>query len=143
MPRFLSVIALLSSVSFFTVPVLADTPNLQPGLWSYDTVSTIEGAVNLPPQNMTNQECLTQQDLNKGVDMLNIPEQCSLTQTDIAKDRADFAATCNMGGMTSVYNGHTKFYGDHLQGQMRSETDTPLGTMIMNMTFNAKRVGEC
>lgn len=124
-------------------PILAETPNLQPGLWAYDTVSTIEGPLNLPPQNTSNQECLTQEDLNKGVDMLNIPEQCQLTQTDIAHDRADFAATCMMGGMSSIYKGHTLFKGDHLDGMMRSETDTPLGKMIMNMTFKAKRVGGC
>ena len=143
MPRFVSLISLISSALLFTVPALAETPNLQPGLWAYDTVSIVEGPVNLPPQNMQNEECLTQQDLNKGVDMLNIPEQCRLTQTDIGRDRADFAATCNMGGMNSVYKGHSTFNGDRLQGQMRSETDTPLGKMIMNMTFKAKRVGEC
>lgn len=124
-------------------PVMAETPNLQPGLWAYDTVSTIEGPLNLPPQNTSNQECLTQDDLNKGVDMLNIPEQCQLTQTDISHERADFAATCMMAGMSSVYKGHTLFNGDQLNGMMRSETDTPLGKMIMNMTFKAKRVGGC
>lgn len=143
MPRFVSLTSLVCSAVLFSTPVLADTPNLHPGLWAYDTVSTVEGPVNLPPQNVKNQECLTQQDLDKGVDMLNIPEQCTPTRTDIGRDRADFAATCNMGGMNSVYQGHSTFSGDQLQGQMRSETDTPLGKMIMNMNFTAKRIGEC
>lgn len=121
----------------------ADTPNLQPGLWAYTNVTTVEGAVSLPPQTSNNQECLKQADLDKGVDMLNIPEQCTLTRVEISRDNADFAATCNMGGMTSMYNGHTDFLGNKLQGSMDSETDTPLGKMLMNMAFTAKRVGDC
>jgi len=143
MPRIVSLASFLCCAWLLSAPVQAETPNLHPGLWAYDTVSTVEGPINLPPQNMKNEECLTQQDLNKGVDMLNIPEQCTLTQTDIARDRADFAATCNMGGMTSAYKGHSTFNGDTLQGKMRSETDTPLGKMIMNMSFTAKRIGAC
>jgi hypothetical protein len=133
----LTVLPLMASVAF------ADTPNLQPGLWAYTHITTIEGAVSLPPQSSKNQECLQQQDLDKGVDMLNIPEQCTLTRVDIKRDRADFAASCDIGGMTSSYEGHTDFNGDTLEGQMQSETDTPLGKMLMNMTFNAKRVGDC
>lgn len=143
MPRFVFLISVLCSAVLVAAPVMAESPNLQPGLWAYDTVSTVEGPVNLPPQNMKNKECLTQQDLDKGVDMLNIPKQCTLTRTDIRRDRADFAATCTMGGMNSFYQGHSIFSGNQLNGQMRSETQTPLGPMIMNMTFKAKRVGEC
>lgn len=133
----LTVLPLMASVAF------ADTPNLQPGLWAYTHITKIEGAVSLPPQSSKNQECLQQQDLDKGVDMLNIPEQCTLTRVDIKRDRADFAASCDIGGMTSSYEGHTDFNGDTLEGQMQSETDTPLGKILMNMTFNAKRVGDC
>lgn len=138
-----SFIPVLTATLLLATHAQAETPNLQPGLWAYTNVTTIEGAVSLPPQTTNNRECLKQEDLDKGVDMLNIPEQCTLTRVDISRDKADFAATCNIGGMTSAYNGHTDFLGDKLQGKMDSETDTPLGKMLMNMAFTAKRVGDC
>jgi hypothetical protein len=124
-------------------PVLAETPNLQPGLWSYTNSSTIEGPMSIPPQTTSNQECLKQEDLDKGVDMLDIPQKCTVTKADIFRDSTDFAATCDMGGLTSLYKGHASFHGDHLKGKMRSEMNTPLGKVIMNMDFKAKRIGEC
>jgi hypothetical protein len=136
---------LLSFISFaaFASAALADTPNLQPGLWAYDNVSTIEGPLNLPPQNHSNQECLKQDDLDKGVDMLNIPESCTITRADIYRDKTEFAATCDMSGIASSYQGFANFHGDHLDGKMTSEMDSPLGKIIMHMNFTAKRVGDC
>lgn len=143
MSRFSHLFTILTSALMVAGPVLAETPNLYPGLWSYTNSTTVEGPMSMPPQTASNKECLKQEDLNKGVDMLNIPEQCTITQADIFRDRADFAATCNLSGMTSSYKGHTAFHGDRLEGKMTSETDTPLGKMIMKMDFKAKRIGEC
>lgn len=39
----------------------------------------------MPAQTNSNQECLTQEDC-RGVDVLNIPESCNVTQTDIKHD---------------------------------------------------------
>ena len=99
--------------------------------------------MTVAPQTTRNQECLKQEDLDKGVEILNIPRQCSVTRADISRNGADYAATCDIGGMKSLYQGHTTFHGDHLQGNMQGETDTPLGKMIMNMDFTAKRIGQC
>ena len=137
------IIPALTAMLLMANSAKAETPNLQPGLWANTNVTTIEGAVSVPQQTTNNQECLTQKQLDKGVDMLNIPEQCSLSQVDISRDQADFAATCNMAGMTSVYQGHTDFNGNSLKGSMRSETDTPMGVMLMTMAFTAERVGDC
>ncbi len=143
MSRLIHPFFILSSALLVAVPVLAETPNLQPGLWSYTNTTSIEGPMSVAPQTARNQECLTQEDLNKGVEMLNIPKQCTITRADISRDSADYAATCDISGMKSLYKGHTDFHGDHLQGHMQGETDTPLGKMLMKMDFTARRVGEC
>lgn len=143
MSRLFPLLGYLSLSLALATPVLADTPNLAPGLWAYTNVTSISGPVSVSPQTTNNQECLKQKDLDKGVDMLNIPQSCTITQADIHRDNTQFAAVCNMSGMKSLYQGHANFHGDHLDGMMNSETDTPLGKMLMNMEFTAKRVGDC
>ena len=141
MARIIYLFALL--VTVISTPVMAAKPDLQPGMWSYTYTTSIKGPVSIKPQTMTNKECMRQQDLNKGVGMLNIPKQCTITKVNIMRDGTQFAATCNISGMSSEYQGQAKFYGDHLQGNMTSQTDTPLGKMIMDMGFTAKRIGNC
>ncbi len=40
--------SLIISAVFISMPVLADTPNLQPGLWNYTSTTNIEGPMNMP-----------------------------------------------------------------------------------------------
>lgn len=131
------------STLFFSVPALAETPNLRPGLWSYTSTSTMEGPMNVPPQTSNNQECLTQKQLDKGIDVLNIPDSCDVTQTDITHDRVDFAARCNVEGMTTMFKGYATFHGTNLKGKMTSEMNTPIGPMVMKTDYKAERVGDC
>ncbi|UPH46585.1 hypothetical protein [Methylophaga pinxianii] len=42
---------------------LAETPNLQPGLWTYTSNASVEGPMNMPAQTNSNQEYLTQEKL--------------------------------------------------------------------------------
>ena len=143
MSSYMRLLTLLAMLFIAATPVLAQTPNLKPGMWAYTNTTTIEGPVTIAPQITSNQECMKQKDLNKGVGMLNIPKQCSITKVDIFHDGTQFAASCNFSGITAVYQGHAAFHGDHLEGKMTSETDTPLGKMIMDMNFTAKRIGSC
>jgi hypothetical protein len=126
-----------------TTPALAETPNLQPGMWSHTTTTSVEGPMSMAPQSTTSQQCLTQEQVNKGVDMLEIPKQCSVTKMNVMRDTADFALTCNIQGMPMAFIGHSAFHGDNMNGQMSSEVDTPVGKMLMSMDFTAKRIGEC
>lgn len=135
-------IAMFSAV-FFSLPAVAQTPNLQPGLWAYTSNTTIEGPMNMPPQQHSNQECLTQDKLDKGIDVLNIPESCNVTQADIKQDRVDYAASCNMEGMTTLFKGYATFHGTRLEGKMSSEMNTPLGPMTMQSAYQGERIGDC
>jgi hypothetical protein len=135
----------LTCLSLMTIclPVHAETPNLQPGIWAHTTTTTIEGPMSLQPQTSTNQECLTQAQIDKGVNMLEIPQQCIVQKVKVLRDSADFAVDCDIQGIKNHFIGHTNFHGDHMDGQMSSEMNSPMGVMVMKMNFTAKRIGAC
>jgi len=134
---------LLAGLLLFTTAAVAETPDLQPGLWAYHSTATIEGPMNLPPQTSHNQECLTQHDLDKGIDVLNIPKSCSVTRADIKRSRVDYAASCTIQGVTTLFEGYATFHGTRLEGKMSSSMDTPLGKMLMKTDYKAERIGDC
>ncbi|HAO24005.1 MULTISPECIES: DUF3617 family protein [unclassified Methylophaga] len=138
--RFSVLIASLFSIS---ATALAETPNLQPGLWEYTSTTTMEGPMNFPPQTASNQECLTQAQLDKGQDVINMPEECDITQSDIKRDRVDYAASCNMDGMTTIFKGYANFKGNRIEGKMTSEMNTPIGPVNMKTDYSGERIGEC
>ncbi|MCX4193185.1 DUF3617 domain-containing protein [Methylophaga sp. OBS1] len=121
----------------------AETPDLKPGLWVYTHNTEIEGPMSIAPQTSENKQCVTQADLDKGLDVLEIPKNCKLTRVDIQPARADYAAICDMQGMQTRFSGYATFHGERMQGQMNSEMDTPLGKMIMKMDYEAHRQGDC
>lgn len=143
MPRLTFLFSLLLSTLMAATPVLAETPNLKPGLWSYTTTTTLDGPMKLTPKTANNKECLTQQQINKGIDMLDIPEQCAVLKADVFRDSSDFALSCNMQGIKTLFKGNAAFHGEHMNGEMDGEMNTPLGLMVMKMNFVSKRVGEC
>lgn len=129
---------------FINQASLADeTPDLNPGLWSYNTTITTEGPLKFPPQHDTRDQCFTQDDLDNGEAALEIPESCTISRKDIQRDRVDYAARCDMQGMTTTFEGFANFNGDQLTGEMRSEMQTPAGKMYMLMSYDAERVGDC
>ncbi|MAX52392.1 MULTISPECIES: DUF3617 domain-containing protein [unclassified Methylophaga] len=136
---------MLSCFSLMAVclPAYADKPNLTPGMWAHTTTTTIQGPMSLEPQTSSNQECLTQAQIDKGVDMLEIPKQCLVQKVNVLRDTADFAVDCDIQGIKNHFIGHTNFRGDHMDGQMSSEMNSPMGTMVMTMNFSAKRIGAC
>lgn len=143
MLRQIAFMPFITGLLFFTTSAVAETPNLQPGLWSHTSTSSIEGPMTIPSQATTNQECLTQADLDKGIDVLNIPKECTVTQADIRSDRVDYAASCNMQGVSTVFKGFATFHGTRIEGKMTSDMDTPLGKMLMKTDYSGERIGDC
>lgn len=134
---------LIITALLVSTPVLAEIPNLKPGLWSYTTTTTVDGPMSLPPKTDNNQECLTQAQINKGIDMLDIPEQCAVLKADVHRDSSDFALSCNMQGFKTLFTGKAAFRGEQMDGKMDGEMNTPFGPMLMKMDFVSKRVGAC
>lgn len=134
---------LLSTAVLFSSNGLAETPNLKPGLWSYTTTTTLEGPMNMAPNTSSSRECLTQEQINKGINMLDIPEQCIVLKADVFHDRSEFALDCNMQGIKTMFKGNAAFHGEQMNGKMDGEMNTPLGPMLMKMNFKSERIGNC
>lgn len=142
MQRLVTVSSIIASL-FISQPLMAETPNLNPGLWSHKSVTTIRGPIEIPPQTHTHEQCITKADLDQGIDALDIPENCQVTRADIQRDRVDYAARCEMEGATTDFDGYATFDGDQMQGQLASEMQTAVGVMTMRIDYQAERVGDC
>ncbi len=74
---------------------------------------------------------------------INLHESCNVTKADIKTDRVDYAASCSIEGMTTLFEGYATFHGNRLKGKMSSDMNTPLGPMKMNTEYQGERVGDC
>lgn len=137
-----SLLALLGSALLAT-SVAAATPNVTPGLWSHTNTMSMQGPMGMPPQVFSGEECITQADIDKGVDLVDMPAGCTLTQMDIRRHSMDYGMSCNMDGMQMSFTGTMTFEGERMQGEMTSEIDTPIGKMIMKMESRGERIGDC
>lgn len=135
--------AILLGLCFFTASASADTPNINPGLWSHTNTLSIDGPIQIPGQTETQQECITQDDINEGADFLEAPQSCSITRMDISHSNMNYAMTCSEQGMTYTMEGQMTFMGNSMEGQMTGEMNSPMGTMNMKIHTKAERVGEC
>lgn len=135
--------AMLTGALIFSASAIAETPNINPGLWKHTTSMSLQGPMNMPPQITTDQECITQADIDKGADFVDMPSGCNLTQIDIRRDSMDYGMSCDMQGMRATFQGQMTFNGNKMQGSMASEVDTPVGKMIMQMETEAERISDC
>ncbi|TVQ71560.1 MAG: DUF3617 family protein [Oceanospirillales bacterium] len=135
--------AVLTGAVIFSSSAQAETPNINPGFWQHNTSLSLQGPFNMPPQVTTDQECITQADIDKGVDVLDLPKECSLTTYDIRRDGADYSMQCDIQGMKADFKGRLNFNGDNMNGSMSSDVETPLGVMTMQMQTEARRIRDC
>ncbi|WP_417583811.1 DUF3617 domain-containing protein [Nitrincola sp.] len=135
--------AMLAGLCIISASASAETPNLTPGLWSHTNTMSIDGPIQIPGQTETQQECITQDDIDQGADLLEAPQSCSITRMDISRDNMHYAMTCSEQGMTYTMEGQMTFMGEHMEGQMTGTMDSPMGSMNMKVDTKAERVGEC
>lgn len=135
--------ALLTSAVFFSSTAIAETPNINPGLWQHKTSMSLQGPMNMPPQVSTDKECITQTDIDKGIDFIDLPSGCNMTQVNIRRDSMDYGMQCDMQGLRADFTGTMRFNGHQMDGSMSSHVDTPMGKMTMQMETEAHRIGDC
>ncbi len=135
--------AMLTTSVVFSSALMAETPNIKPGFWQHNTSLSLQGPFNMPPQVTTDQECVTQADIDKGVDVLDLPPGCSLTHYNIRRDSADYSMKCDIQGMRADFTGKLNFHGDTMNGSMSSDVETPMGVMTMLMQTEARRLRDC
>ncbi len=122
----------------------ADMPNINPGMWEYTNTTSIEGPQSMPQQTDTHRECVTREDLEQREEMLEVPEDCTLNDVNMDADGVVYSMSCTdpMGG-TMTMDAEMHFHGDRSEGVMRSEIDTPIGTMNMRVEIRGERTGDC
>ncbi|MFO7954169.1 DUF3617 domain-containing protein [Thioalkalivibrio sp.] len=137
---------LLAVLPILALPlaVQAETPNMQPGLWEHQNTMTVEGMNDMPEQTHSSTECVTQEDIDRGENIIEAPEGCTLEEMDMTADRMDYTMNCPgpEGGRMQM-EGSMRFMGDRAEGEMTSEMDTPMGPMNMRMEMRSQRIDDC
>lgn len=123
----------------------AETPNVQPGLWEYETRMTVEAAFPFPEQTDTTTECVTEEDISKADTFLNEMdmEECDITRQDMRASGANYEMTCNQDGITIQMTMDMQFHGDRSTGLITTQAETPMGPMKSTIHMDGRRIGEC
>ncbi|MBN1625698.1 MAG: DUF3617 family protein [Deltaproteobacteria bacterium] len=111
-------------------------PNMDPGKWEITTKTEMAG---MPPQSVTHEQCITNNDLVPVSGDAN--QECQVEDTQINGDTVSWKITCGGqgGGMTGT--GKITYNGDSMNGEMNM-TIAPYGTQVKN-TISGRRIGDC
>ncbi|WP_200178614.1 DUF3617 domain-containing protein [Ectothiorhodospira mobilis] len=118
-------------------------PDLNPGQWTFENVSRMEGSAAFPEQRNTSSECITEEDLGKGREFLGVEENCEIRSMDMTASRARYELLCTQEGMEVEMQAEMHFSGDTLEGQATATMQTPIGPMRMRTEINGHRTGPC
>ena len=123
----------------------AETPNVQPGQWEYQTLITIDAPFPIPEQSDTSTDCITEADLAEAdtfmgdMDM----EGCEMTREEMKRDSAHYEMVCETDGLTMDMTFDLKFMGDQSEGLIVSQAETPAGPMTTTIEMTGRLLGEC
>ncbi|NDY95603.1 DUF3617 domain-containing protein [Wenzhouxiangella limi] len=123
----------------------AETPNIEPGQWEYETRMTVEADFPFPEQTDTTTDCVTEEDVAEAdtfmgdMDM----EECEVTREDMRSDGASYEMVCQADGMTMDMTMELTFMGDRSEGLITSQAETPMGPMKSTIEMSGRRIGEC
>lgn len=123
----------------------AETPNVQPGLWEYNTRMTVEAAFPFPEQTDTTTDCVTEEDIAKADSFMNDldMEDCTVTREELRRDGANWEMTCTEDDVTMDMTVVMNFHGDRSDGVITSAVETPMGPMKSTIHMDGRRIGEC
>lgn len=123
----------------------AEQPNIEPGLWEYETRMTVEAAFPFPEQTDTTTECVTEDDVSKADTFLDGMEmdECDVTRQEMSADGANYEMTCSQEGITVHMTMDMKFLGDRSEGLITTEAESPMGPMKSTIVMNGRRIGDC
>lgn len=132
------------SLGLFTL-AHAETPNIQPGLWEYQTRMTVEAAFPFPEQTDTTTECVTADDISKADAFLGEMDldECDVTRQEMRADGANYEMTCSQDGITVQMVMNMEFHGDRSEGLVTTEAESPMGPMKSTIVMSGRRLGDC
>jgi hypothetical protein len=123
---------------------LAETPNINPGMWEYNSTISFQSEFPIPDQTDTTRECVTEEDIREGDAFIEEMEGCEMTRQDLRRDGMDYVMECSAPDGTAVTMRATMdFNGDSASGTITGDMETPMGPMTMNIRLEGRRVGDC
>lgn len=141
---FASRIGLGAALLILPFAAAAETPNIEPGQWEYTHTMIMEGMDQMPDQVDTTRECVTQEDIESGEDVFEVPDECTLDHADIRADGAEYAMTCtDPQGGSATMEGEMRFMGDRSEGRMSADVEGPMGEMTIVTEIEGERIGDC
>lgn len=124
--------------------VVAETPNIEPGLWKYENQMSFSGDVPIPDQNQTSEECVTAEDIAEGDAFLEDVDECEITHKDVRSDGMDYSMVCAQpDGTQMTMDAEMAFAGNTANGTINGNMETPMGAMQMTITVSGERIGDC
>jgi hypothetical protein len=126
----------------------AQTPNLQPGLWSVKTSMSVQGPIALPLNTSQSEECIDDaaverltERLLEGLDV----DGCVITEQTITASRIDYALTCRQGADRSVdLSGVMHLLGDRSHGTVSSRIGVQgFGEVSVVISHEGERLRDC
>lgn len=123
---------------------VAETPNIEPGLWKYENSMTFSGDVPIPDQNQTSEECVTAEDIAEGDAFLDDVDECEITHKDLRRDGMNYSMLCTQpDGTEMTMDAEMAFAGNTANGTIEGTMETPMGAMQMTITVTGERIGDC
>ncbi|WP_376692820.1 DUF3617 domain-containing protein [Wenzhouxiangella sp. EGI_FJ10409] len=123
---------------------VAETPNIEPGLWKYENSMTFSGDVPIPDQNQTSEECVTAEDIAEGDAFLDDVDECEITHKDLRRDGMNYSMLCTQpDGTEMTMDAEMAFAGTTANGTIDGTMETPMGAMQMTITVTGERIGDC
>ncbi|GHE19960.1 DUF3617 domain-containing protein [Halomonas urumqiensis] len=136
----------LLAAALLALPLVAvaETPNIEPGMWEFTSTTSVQGEMPIPDQTDTHQECIAQGDLDDAdFQFLEVEEDCELLEHNVTADGVDYQMVCRAEGGEANIDGRMDFLGERTEGTVQILVDSPMGAMEMHTEVDGQRIGEC
>lgn len=144
--KFTTLLVVGIAVTFMSMQVSADdTPNINYGMWETTTTTSMTSdAFNMPETTQTYSDCVTEEQVREGQAFIQDMEQCEVLEQSMTKDSMEMNMTCSQPQMGEMkMNMSMKFDGNSSSGTITGEMQSPMGKMLMNITLDSRRTGDC
>ena len=135
----------LFAAFFLTVAAVAyaEAPNLEPGEWQFEHVTSIEGQDMIRPQTDHVRQCVTREDVASAENFLETGENCEVQRLSVTRDQLSYDMVCIEAGMRVEMQAELNFAGTRMHGEMRANLDSPMGEMLLLTRLSGERIGDC
>jgi len=138
-------VALTALIAALSSHVLAQAPDVQPGMWEYQMEMKMPGMPNMPPQ--TYKRCLSQQDVAQNkqfADNSGGKNPCTISNMKNSGGKVSYDFMCKSERGTMTGNASGKSTPTAIEMESRMKMNPPVeGMSEMSQKMRAKRVGDC